>query len=463
MQFVLILAILAALVISENAPSEPVSGPGYRLGIAALGMALVATFALASSGWIAGRLRRDFQQRDALLALFKNLRRVHAALWLGVAGGIFCWLDWTQLVRVNWRLDRTILVDDVLILLPVLLPMVLSWAAFYEVDRVMRTGLEGDGSRCVEPFTRGQYLMLHVRHYLGLLLAPVLALLAVQDVADLLAPKILDGPYAPAVYLPPILLVFLFFPTLLRRIWSTRPLAPGPLRDRLEAAAGRAGFRARDILVWHTGHRVVNAAVAGFLAPVRYVFLTDGLLAQLDDDEIEAVFGHEIGHVRHHHLPLRVLAMIAPLSLGLLVDQAFPGALAGAVDWLTGGRLGFEVPLGLWVLLGMALYVLLVFGVYSRLLEAQADLFGCRTLASNRESRPVETFASALEKLAVAGGQDRRAPAWQHGSIARRVDRLNRAAEDGRFQQRLKRRLHLLSGLFLAAVLSPVVYGLLVS
>ncbi|MFH1269267.1 MAG: M48 family metallopeptidase [Planctomycetota bacterium] len=462
MQFVLVLAILAALVISESAPSEPVSGPGYRLAVAALGMAFVATFALACSGWIAGRLRRDFQRRDVLLAAFKNLRRVHVVLWLSVAGGILYWLDWAQLVRVNWRLDRAILVDDVLILLPVLLPMVLSWAAFYEVDRVMQTGLESDDSRVVEHSTRRQYLMLHLRHYLGLLLAPVLALLAVQDAANLLVPGILEGPYAPAVYLPPILLVFLFFPTLLRRVWSTRPLTPGPLRNRLEAAARRAGFRARDILVWHTGHRVVNAAVAGFLAPLRYVFLTDGLLAQLDDEEVEAVFGHEIGHVRHHHLLLRVLAMIAPVSLGLLVHQAFPGALAGATDWLTSGRLGFEVPLGLLVLLGMALYVPLVFGVYSRCLEAQADLFGCRTLAFDRGSRPVETFTSALEKLAVAGGQDRRAPAWQHGSVARRVDLLNRAAKDARWERRLQRRVHWLSGLFLAAVLSPLVYGLLV-
>ena len=64
MQLVLILAILAALVIAENAPKEPVAAAGFRLGIALGGMTLVALVALGFSRWIAGRLRRDFQRRN---------------------------------------------------------------------------------------------------------------------------------------------------------------------------------------------------------------------------------------------------------------------------------------------------------------------------------------------------------------------------------------------------------------
>ena len=458
MQFVLVLAILATLVISESCPSEPVPAAGYRLGIALSGMTLVATFAVVFSGLIASRLRHDFQRRKVLLALFRSLRRVHAVLWLAVAGGILYWLDWAQLVRFNWHLDGTILVDEVLILAPVLLPLVLSWAAFYEVDRAVRMGLSGSDSLASGPSTRRQYVALHLRHYLGILLLPVLGLLAVQDAAELLVPGVLESGYAPAVYAPPVVLLFVLFPSLLRRVWRTRPLAPGPLRIRLEAAAARAGFRARDILVWHTGGMVVNAAVAGFLPRLRYVFLTDGLLAQLDDEEIEAVFGHEIGHVRHRHLLLRVLAMIAPLSLYVLVEQALPETIGRADQWLANGGFGLQIPLGLMMLAAMALYVLLVFGVYSRLLEAQADLFGCRILAPDREARPVETFTSALEKLAAASGVDRHAPAWQHGSIARRVDFLNRVAGDRKYGRRFQWRLDLASGLVLAIVFSPAVY-----
>ena len=71
---------------------------------------------------------------------------------------------------------------------------------------------------------------------------------------------------------------------------------------------------------------------------------------------------------------------------------------------------------------------------------------------------PVETFTSALEKLAAASGVDRRTPAWQHGSIARRVEFLNRVAVDGQHGRRFQRRVDLASGLVLATVLSPALY-----
>ncbi len=462
MHFLLILAVLAALVIAEDAPSQPVSDAGFRLTVALLGISAVALFALAVSAWIARQLRRDLQKQVVLLSLFRKLQRVHAALWLAVAGGILYGLQWARLVRFNWHLDRAILVDDVLILMPVLLPMVLSWAAFYEVDRAVRAGKAAAGSPSAEPTSRRGYVLLHLRHYLGILLLPVLALLAIQDAAELVAPGMLETSCGPAVYLVPVALLFIGLPSILRRVWRTRPLAPGPLRDRLEAAAARAGMRAREILVWHTDGRVVNAAVAGCLPRLRYVFLTDGLLARLEDEEIEAVFGHEIGHVRHRHLLLRVLAMIAPLSVCLLAEQAFPEAVRHAEDWLSGGGLGVQIPIGLLTLAGIAGYALFVFGGYSRLLEAQADLFGCRALASDNGAGRAATFSAALEKLAAGNGMDRRVRTWQHGSIARRVEWLNRVAGDPARQRRFQRRVALLSRLLVAVALSPLVYLLLI-
>ena len=137
-------------------------------------------------------------------------------------------------------------------------------------------------------------------------------------------------------------LIALLFPTLLRWTWKTTPLAAGPLRERLEAAARRCRFRAREILVWHTGDMVVNAAVAGFVPGLRYVFLTDALLTRLTPEEIEAVFAHEVGHVRHRHLLARVLAMFVPVSLWMLLQAVCPAAMArlegGA--WLGGWPAG---------------------------------------------------------------------------------------------------------------------------
>ena len=105
-----------------------------------------------------------------------------------------------------------------------------------------------------------------------MLLVPVLVLLAVQDAAELFLPEWLEGDYALVVFVPPLVVLLGLFPVLLRHVWRTRPLEPGRLRTRLEAAAARHGFRARDILVWQTGSMVVNAAVAGFAAPAPLRF-----------------------------------------------------------------------------------------------------------------------------------------------------------------------------------------------
>jgi STE24 endopeptidase len=342
-----------------------------------------------------------------------------------------------------------------------LLPLVLSWCAFYEVERALQMGAVSEGAAGV-PTTRWQYLMLHVRHYLGLLLVPVLGLLTVQDVAQWMVPDVLRGPYAVVVYLPPLAFVVAMFPTMLRRTWITSPLAAGPLRSRLDAAARRWGFRAREILVWHTGDMVVNAAVAGFVPRLRYVFLTDALLTQLTPEEIEAVFGHEVGHIRHRHLLARVLAMLVPVSLWLLFQSACPILADRLEGGVWNGGLGLRTPMGLMALSGLGLYVLVVFGAYSRILESQADLFGYRTASSGTDTPSVETFIGALEKLAAANGIDRKAASWQHGSVAQRVDLLRQAAADPRYERRYHRRVRLLNQAVLALVVSPLVYWLLI-
>jgi STE24 endopeptidase len=289
---------------------------------------------------------------------------------------------------------------------------------------------------------------------------PVLAILALQDIAEIVAPGVSQGPYAAAVYGPALVILAAVFPSLLRRTWQTTPLEPGRLRDRLEAASARFGFRAREILVWRTGDMIVNAAVAGFLPRLRYVFLSDCLLRQLDEEEVEAVFGHEVGHVQCRHLLLRVLAILVPVSLWLLIRAACPEAAGRLEAMLAVDRPGFQLPLGLMLLLGLGLYMLVVFGGYCRILEMQADLFGCR-FSCRDGARPAEAFIAALEKLAAASGLDRNARGWQHGSVARRVDFLRRAAADPACQRSFSRRVRMLNRLILAIVLSPVVYRLL--
>ncbi|MBN2477296.1 MAG: M48 family metalloprotease [Pirellulales bacterium] len=466
MQLVLILAVLAAMAVSESVPHQPVAGATGRVALAGAAMGSVVLFALVASRLFVRRLRANLARHRLIRRQFRFVRRVHAALWLTVVGGILCGLDWCQLVRFNWHLDRTLLLDELLILAPVVMPLVLSWAAFYEFDRVVWAGVAEqppDGSAFS---TRHAYVAFHVRHYLGVLLLPLLGLLAVQDLTELWAPEFVRSGYGPLVFIPLLAGMFLLFPVLLRHVWQTRPLSPGPLRNRLEEAARRSGLRVRDILVWRTDGMVVNAAVAGFVWPWRYVFLTDALLAQMDDGEVEAIFGHEAGHIKHHHLLWRVLLMIAPLSLWLLFGQTMPETSGRLQQWLAvesagAGHFGLRVAVAVALPAAMALYMFLVFGCFSRLLEHQADLFGCRSVSDDPQRSAVDIFTSALEKLAASGGTGRNTRTWQHASIARRIDFLHGLRLDKNRELHFHRRVSLLGGMAVGIVASPLLHLLL--
>lgn len=458
MQLLLIVAVLAALIVAEHAPDAPVETPVRALTLALACMAVVPLYAAWISRKAAAELRRG-TPRPTVVRRLRRWRAVHAMLWLIALGAVLLPLGWPRLVRYNAGLDGLFLIDELAILMPVLLPLIASWAAFYTADRVLHGGVENADRRAD---SRRAYVALHVRHYLAILLIPVLVLLAVQDAAAIFFPDVDEQLHLLFFYLPAVAAIALAFPSLLRRVWETQPLAAGPLRDRLEETARLAGFHAREILVWKTGGRVLNAAVTGFLPALRYVFLTDGLLDRMNEEQVHAVFGHEIGHLRHRHLWFRVAAMLMPLSAWFVLGRLCPGLFDAVVLRLRHipfGQEGAAALIGLFALSG---YMLFVFGPYCRLLEGQADLFGCQALAVSRGAvQPVETFIAALETLATAGAVDRNAAGWQHASIARRVEFLRQIAADPDAAYRFERRVAVISGLVLAALLSPLFLQLL--
>lgn len=483
MQIAVVLAVVATLFFAESGPAAPLAGQvGVRLAMVVLASAMVPGVAAAISKFVARQIRRyaagaaDASHDDGpslaladpmavcrLQRAYRRLRGFHVLLWLAVVVIVVQGLEWPRIVRFNWRLAQVPLVDELLILLPVLLPLILSWVAFYEVDRA------GAGGRAVggiaetkstpAPFaTRRAYLDLHMRHYLAMVLLPVVGLLAVQDVLGLVLPNGLKDSAVPVVLVGTMVLLMAIFPILLRRVWRTRPLPAGTLRSRLEAMARANGQRLGEILIWETGSMVVNAAVTGFTRRWRYVFLSDGLLELLTEDQVVAVFGHELGHVRHQHLWLRAAAMLVPLSLGMYVLYALPGPIGALGDYLR--RSGLDAagsPLGLLALAAMIAYVLTVFGFYSRCLEHEADLSTCRYFPPDMG---VPMLCSALERLAVVHG-NRGSRGWQHASIARRVDFLKSVDREPKLGLRFDRRVRLLGGIVIALSLSPLICLLL--
>jgi STE24 endopeptidase len=421
MQLAIAIVLIGAVFISENAPAEPVDGWWLNLLLTALGGTCVVVFALVGATTLRGCLdpseSGDYPNRRRRM---RRLRRVHLAVWFAASGGILYGLDWTQIVRFNWRLDHTFLLDELLIFAPVLLPLVCSWGAFSYADPIASN--VGRGS--VRPRSD---LLLRVRHELGFVLIPILIVLAANDLVDLFVAENSTPRWSGIIYASMFVALAILFPLILRFIWPTEPLTLEPLRRRLKELAHRVGLRYRDLLIWKSDDQIVNAAVAGIAWPLRYVFLSDGLLRRLTAREIEAVLLHEVAHVRRRHLWWRLVAIAPPIIVWLIRRQLVPetATLATELCWT----------------IGMLLYATLALGWISRRLEFDADLWAYGQLTNinwSAATSSAEDLISALKKLAdAAAGRDRET--WLHPSVAQRIELLQRTASNSRVAQHHRR------------------------
>lgn len=165
------------------------------------------------------------------------------------------------------------------------------------------------------------------------------------------------------------------------------PMEEGALKDRLFALAERTGFKAQTILVIdgskRSGHS--NAFFSGF-GRFRRIVLYDTLIEQMDEEELEAVLAHEIGHYKLGHIP-KMIAMSGISTLGMF---AVLGWLANGT-WLAEAfhfapeDAGNIVPI---LLLFMLLSGLLTFWIspltsrLSRKHEYEADAFAKDAMGS---------------------------------------------------------------------------------
>ncbi len=390
--------------------------------------------------WITLRgIRRDSNVSAAQLQQWDRLRAAHVLFWLLGVGIVQIVIGWPHWVRreanISWPF-----VDHLLMFLPVLLPIVLSWIAFYQVDREL--AIRSDTT----PVSLLRYLGLHTRHYFGLVVAPIFALLVLADIAELVSPGVTQSQMGMWLFFALLIGTIVSFPWLMRVVWKTRSLPAGPLRTCLEANARRAGIHLRDVLVWNTGSMSLNAAVIGFLPRWRYVLLTDALVEHFDQRQAETVFAHEIGHLKHHHLWLRVLSVFATAGAWLFV--------AGSI---------FSEPTNGWGALALAALLALVMSWYSRLLEHQADVAACQLLqtAGDVQIRPDERVASLLESLQRMTPGQGWLSRWLHPSFEQRISFVRRLSRDPHEHRRFEGRLKALACLIvgLAAMTMAMLLG----
>jgi STE24 endopeptidase len=178
-------------------------------------------------------------------------------------------------------------------------------------------------------------------------------------------------------------------------IQRSRPLGREALRQRLERLSARAGVPVLGLheLPLGEGSRRAGAALVGAGA-TRRIVLSDTLLADYSDDEIEVVLAHEIGHHVHRHLLKASLGELVLLLAGFR-------AAAAALDW-SWRWLGLTSPTDLagLPLVALAVGVVMVaatplLNAWSRAHERHADRFALETASEPR------AFIGAVRRMAA--------------------------------------------------------------
>lgn len=172
------------------------------------------------------------------------------------------------------------------------------------------------------------------------------------------------------------------------------PLQNEALKQRLVRLGERAGTRVRGVYEWRLSEKSkkANAALTG-LGSTRRIIIADTLLQNYNDDEIEAVLAHELGHHVHGHI-LKSIAVeavvtlagfwVANLVLRYAIDQQH--MFQHMADFA-------NMPLLVLVSTGLSVLLMPALNAYSRFNERQADLYCWKSVPS------INPYVSAMEKL----------------------------------------------------------------
>ena len=162
---------------------------------------------------------------------------------------------------------------------------------------------------------------------------------------------------------------------LLPMFYRFTPLERESLRSRLESLSARAGIPVLGVYEWALGEksRRANAALVGTGAS-RRIIISDTLLAEYSDDEIEVILAHEMAHHVHHDILMGIVAE------SVLLVAAFFAAAVTLGTW--GPLLGLEsqadiagLPLLLLVGGGLSLLATPIVNALSRRNERRADRY----------------------------------------------------------------------------------------
>jgi len=185
--------------------------------------------------------------------------------------------------------------------------------------------------------------------------------------------------------LAPVLLLPLFY--------TLKPLDREALRVRLVAMAERAGARVLGVYEWGLGEKTkkANAALTG-IGSTRRILVSDTMLAEYSEDEIEVVMAHELAHHVYGDIWKGIVFESLLILAGFFAAARVLSAAVGPLG-LNGPGDVAGLPLLLLAAGAVSLVMLPVAHAISRAHERRADRFALE-LTKNPGA-----FVSAMRRL----------------------------------------------------------------
>jgi heat shock protein HtpX len=188
-----------------------------------------------------------------------------------------------------------------------------------------------------------------------------------------------------------MLIQFAISPYIVAATTRLRYLQPGEnpwLESAVSKLANAAGVKQPRLAV--VPDPTPNAFVFGNSSNSMTLAVNQGLLSQLNEQEIQGVIGHELGHIRHKDSIVMTFLSAIPLIAYVIARMAFGMRYAGRKD--ERGGAGYIILAGIVALAVYFIAQLLVMRL-SRLRESFADVFSAYLTGSPR------SLESALTRI----------------------------------------------------------------
>lgn len=187
--------------------------------------------------------------------------------------------------------------------------------------------------------------------------------------------------------LAPVLLMPIFY--------EVKPLDRPALEQRLIALADRAGARVLGVFEWRLSDRTrkANAALAG-IGRTRRILLSDTLLADHSDEEIEVILAHELAHHVHRDIWSGIALETVLIASGFYAADVALRAVIGSFGLEGKGDVA-ALPVLLLAAGAVSILFMPIANALSRAHERRADRYAWK-LTGN-----VPAFVTAMKRLAA--------------------------------------------------------------